>query len=108
VIFTTKTIYLAYNDLANVQKINAEQLEYLITVAAAMAGSKGFRNPDNLGAIYAASPTAVDAASLEAAKKLWTSVYPEGEYDFRRIGNSLNNHTQKAGAALIVKKAAGQ
>ncbi len=108
VIFTTKTIYLAYNDLANVQKINAEQLEYLITVAAAMAGSKGFRNPDNLGAIYAASPTAVDAASLEAAKKLWTSVYPEGEYDFRRIGNSLNNHTQKAGAALIVEKAAGQ
>ena len=108
VIFTTKTIYLAYNDLANVQKINAEQLEYLITVAAAMASSKGFQNPDNLGAIYASSPTAIDAASLEAGKKLWTSVYPDKEYDFRRIGNSLNNHTQKAGAALIVKKAASQ
>lgn len=108
VIFTSQTIYLAYNDLANVQKINAEQLEYLITVAAAMAGSKSFKNPDNLGAIYASSPAALDATSLEAAQKLWSSVNPGGEYDFKRIGNSLNKHTQKAGAALIVKKAASQ
>jgi hypothetical protein len=108
VIFTTKTIYLAYNDLANVQKINAEQLEYLITVAAAIASSKGFQNPDNLGAIYASRPTAIDAASLEAGKKLWTSVYPDKGYDFTRIGNNLSGYTQKAGAALIVKKAASQ
>ncbi|MGI6197621.1 MAG: PP2C family protein-serine/threonine phosphatase [Candidatus Cloacimonadaceae bacterium] len=108
VIFTSQTIYLAYNNLANVQNINAEQLEYLITLAAAMAGSKGFQNPANLGAIYASTGSALDSASLEAAKQLWISVYPDGEYDFRRIGNSLNNHTQKAGAALIVKKAASQ
>ena len=107
-IFTSQTIYLAYNDLANVQKINAEQLEYLITLAAAIASSKDFQNPANLGAVYASTGSALDPASLEAAKRLWISVYPDGEYDFRRIGNSLNTHTQKAGAALIVKKAASQ
>ena len=105
VIITSSTIFLAYNDLANVQKINQEQLEYLITIAAAMASSHSFKNPANLDAVFAASASGLDSASLEAGKQLWISIQPDGKHDFDRIGRSLNNYTQKAGASLIVKKA---
>ncbi len=100
IIFSQQTIFMDYNDLANAQKVNLEQLEYLITISAAIAMS----SPNtNLDAILNAPSSALGQETLKAANSLWLSVYPEKNNDFKRIGKVINPKTQQRKNSLIVQ-----
>jgi len=107
-IFVTpgQTIYMAYNYLANDQKVNAEQLTYLITIAAAMGDAGTAKGaPASPEGYYSGSGARLDDATLAAARKLWVAAKPTADYDFTRLSRALNESTQKAGYTLIYRKA---
>lgn len=105
VVVPGQTIYMAYNYLANSQKVNVEQLQYLITIAAAMGDASTAKGiPANPEGFFGGGGAALDQGVLDSAKKLWLAAKPEGGYDFNRIGKALNPNTQKAGFSLIYRK----
>ena len=107
VVVPGQTIYMAYNYLANSQKVNVEQLQYLITIAAAMGDASTAKGiPANPEGFFGGGGSALDQATLDHAKKLWLAAKPEGGYDFGRIGKVINPNTQKAGFSLIYRKPA--
>jgi len=104
-----QTIYFAWNYLDKGNKLNMEQLQYLITIAAAMGDASIAKSaPANAEGYFSGSPSVIDEATLANARKLWVAAKPAGDYDFTRIGRSVNKNARKSGYTLIYTKPAAQ
>ena len=103
-----QTIYFAWNYLDKGNKLNMEQLQYLITIAAAMGDASIAKSaPANAEGYFSGSPSVIDEATLANARKL-CSRKTAGDYDFTRIGRSVNKNARKSGYTLIYTKPAAQ
>lgn len=91
-----QTIYVSYNHLANDLKVQAEQIQFLITIAAAMEDSPASENE-----LFSGAARAVDQALLDRARSLYLNMNPNGSNDFRRINDKIGSHIKQAKSCLI-------
>jgi len=93
-----KTLYIAYNDLANNKKVNAEQIRHIMLLAMALAETPP---PGDFNALYnTPGGGAVSEAAKTRAKAFFTSIPKNTEYDFGRVLKSMQNPLKAAGLTI--------
>ena len=98
------SIYLAFNHLANTEKVNREYLEYIVMIAAAVGELKsGTVQPQSVEEFFGGTTTALDANTLARARELYLNKDKNKGYDFKRIGDKLNSQLRITSLSIHYK-----
>jgi protein phosphatase len=93
-----KTVYVAYNDLANNKKVNEEQIKHLMLLAMAQAETPPGGSFD---ALFRSTATGtVSEATKTRAKALFVTLPKNTDYDFGRILKTLKKPVSTAGLTI--------
>lgn len=93
-----KTLYIAYNDLANNKKVNAEQIRHIILLAIALGETAPSGSFDSL---YNTAGAGTISESVKArAKAFYTSIPKNTDYDFGRVLKSMQNPMKVSGLTI--------